>query len=172
MTLTLRAMFFMIFIFLLAGCGNTVEEVLVNDITQLEILNETETKNGKVVFYKTESPIETYGAKLLKKSGVDWEISSGTEIPAIKEAENIAWGVSSTKDETTFFYGLIKNKNIRKLTINGTDAKIVNRKKGYNLFYLLTPNDILSIQKNGEEGVQIKGYSDGGELIYQRLDFD
>ncbi|MGP4107907.1 hypothetical protein [Virgibacillus sp. L01] len=172
MTLTLRAMFTMIFLFLLVGCGNTVEEVLINDITHLEILNETETKNGNVVFYKTESPIETYGAKLLKKNGSDWEILSGTEIPAIKGAENIAWGVSSTKDETTFFYGLIKNKNIKKLTINRTDAKIVNRKKGYNLFYLLTPNDILSIQQNGEEGVQIKGFSGDGELIYQRLDFD
>ncbi|WP_430787270.1 hypothetical protein VBD025_16010 [Virgibacillus flavescens] len=169
MTLMLRAMPAMIFVFFLAGCGDSVEEVLEDDMTQLEILEETETKSGNVVFYKTESPVETYGAKLLKKSGSDWEIVLGSEIPSPKDAENIAWGVSSTKDEPTFFYGIVKNKKIEKLTINGTDAKIINRKQGDNLFYLLTSNDIFSIQNNSEKGIQIEGFSGDGEVIYQRL---
>ncbi|MFZ3580020.1 hypothetical protein [Virgibacillus sp. DJP39] len=157
-------------IVLLAGCGAaSIEEVLENDISHLEILNEIETKHGNVVFYKTESPSETYGARLIKANGKKWDMLLGSEIPATGEAENIAWAFQSSEDEPTFYYGLVKNEEIKRLTINETDAVIVSRERGYNLFYLLTPKRALSIQKNGEKGIQINGFSNEGELIYQRL---
>jgi hypothetical protein len=173
MKLRIGAICTLFFVLILTGCGaNSVNEVLENDILHLEILKEAKTEYGNVVFYKTDSPSETYGARLLKKNGLKWDILLGSQIPAIEESEDIAWGWQSSKDEPAFIYGIIKNNKIKKLTINDSAAIIVKMERGYNLFYLLTQEIPLSNQKNGENGTQIKGYSDKGELIYQRLNFN
>ncbi|WP_409253316.1 hypothetical protein V1502_05210 [Bacillus sp. SCS-153A] len=163
----------LLFVLILSGCGaNTVQEVLESDIFKLEVLNETDTKYGNVVFYKTVSPSEIYGARLLKKNGSEWEILLGSRISAIEKSQDISWAWQSSSDSPTFFYGIIKNNAIRKLTVNGTDAVIVNLENDYNLFYLLTNEEALDIQENGEKGTQIKGFTDEGNLIYQRMTFN
>jgi hypothetical protein len=160
----------LLFVLFLSGCGaNSVQEVLESDIFNLEVLNETDTKYGNIVFYKTVSPSETYGARLLRKNGSKWEVFLGSQIPAIEKSQDISWAWQSSSDDTTFFYGIIKNNGIRNLTVNGTDAVIVNLEDDYNLFYLVTNEEALVVQENGEKGTQIKGFTDKGNLIYQRM---
>jgi hypothetical protein len=159
---------FLLLVVSLSGCGTySAKDVL--GLQNAEILYETETEYGKVVFYKTDTPENSYGARLIKKNGFKWEEVLGSSIHGAHEAEDIAWGWQTSKAEPVFVYGTIKNNDINKLTINTTDAVIINSESGDNLFYLLTNKKILVNQQNGEEGTQIYGFSEEDELIYQRL---
>ncbi len=166
----------LVFVIILEGCGvQSIEETIKEDIYHLEILKQVETEHGNVVFYRSiDQSGESVGAKLMKKSGMSWDIILGTKIPSFKDADTIAWSWQYREDEPYFLYGFIKNQQIKRVSINDTDANIINLddKYEFDLFYMLTNQDLMKIQENGEKGIQIKGYSDDEKVIYQRLNFD
>ncbi|MFC3770768.1 hypothetical protein [Paenibacillus sp. GCM10012303] len=166
----------------LSGCTDdpgfpSPEEAMAGaGIQSKGILKQIELQDAALIFYQKKEPVKDVhvGAGLVRKMNGSWTWMNGSEVQRLTEAPvTYRWTNLDKMNQAGsgyhMYWGIVNQENIAKLHIKqrkgwGTDAdaELLDTGLGYRIWYL-----VLDEYYGTVPGVDMIGYSAGGEVVYK-----